>query len=166
MITDPKECLVWNSHHGAAETNPTRNHELVGSIPGLAQWATDLVLPVTLTLYPSSYRVSGLHYTMICGVVCRCGSDLVLLWLWCGLAATALIRPLAWEPPHAMGVALKRQKDKKKTKKRMHGTWLDSVGSASFLGQQLPRNQRLTPSGLKLEWDKAVNGLNYMLYRS
>ena len=26
-------------------TNPTRNHEVVGSIPGLAQWVNDLVLP-------------------------------------------------------------------------------------------------------------------------
>ena len=25
-----------NSCHGAAETNPTRNHEVAGSIPGLA----------------------------------------------------------------------------------------------------------------------------------
>jgi len=25
--------------------NPTRNHEVVGSIPALAQWVKDLVLP-------------------------------------------------------------------------------------------------------------------------
>ena len=27
-----------SSHRGSAKTNPTRNHEVVGSIPGLAQW--------------------------------------------------------------------------------------------------------------------------------
>ena len=29
-------------------------------------------------------------------------------WLWRRLAAIALISPLAWEPPHAAGAALKR----------------------------------------------------------
>ena len=33
-------------------------------------------------------------------------------WLWCRLAAIALIRPLAWEPPYAMSVALKAKKKK------------------------------------------------------
>ena len=35
----------------------------------------------------------------------------MLLWLWCRPAA---IGPLAWEPPNAVGAALKRQKDQKK----------------------------------------------------
>ena len=39
--------------------------------------------------------------------------DLVLLWLWHRPVATALIRPLAWEPPYGTVVALKRQKKKK-----------------------------------------------------
>ena len=56
---------------------------------------------------------------MSCGVSRRCGSDAVLLWLQCRLAAVAPIRPLAWDPPYAVGVALekdKRQKTKKKKK--------------------------------------------------
>ena len=44
------------------------------------------------------------------GVSGRCGSDPELLWLWCRAAATAPIGPLVWEPPYAMGVALKRPK--------------------------------------------------------
>ena len=35
---------IWSSHRGAAETNLTRNHEVVSSIPGLAQWVKDPVL--------------------------------------------------------------------------------------------------------------------------
>ena len=31
--------------------------------------------------------------------------DPELLWLWCRSATTALLRPLAWEPPYAVGVA-------------------------------------------------------------
>ena len=34
-----------SSRRGATETNPTRNHEVVGSIPGLAQSVKDLALP-------------------------------------------------------------------------------------------------------------------------
>ena len=37
---------------------------------------------------------------------------LVLLRLWYRLATTTLSRPLAWEPPCAMGAALKNKKKK------------------------------------------------------
>ena len=47
---------------------------------------------------------------MSCGVGRTQGSDLALLWLWCRLAATVPIGPLAWEPPYAVGAALKKKK--------------------------------------------------------
>ena len=38
--------------------------------------------------------------------------------LWCRPAATALIRPLAWEPPYAEGAAQKMAKRQKKKKRK------------------------------------------------
>ena len=58
---------------------------------------------------------------MSCGVGRRRGLDPELLWLWCRLAATALIRPLAWEPPYAEGVAQEMVKRQNKTKNKTHG---------------------------------------------
>ena len=55
----------------------------MGLIPGLAQWVKES------------------------GIAMRCGSDLALLWLWHRSVATAPIRPLAWEPLYAMGMAKK-----------------------------------------------------------
>ena len=46
------------------------------------------------------------------GVGHRRGLGLMLLWLWHRLAATALIKPLAWEPPYALGVWPKKTKEK------------------------------------------------------
>ena len=57
---------------------------------------------------------------MSCGVGHRYGSDPELLWLWCNPAVTTLIQPPAWEPPCAMGVALKKSKKKKKKKRYVY----------------------------------------------
>ena len=87
-------------------TNPTRNHE------------------VAFNTWPHSLGY-GSSAAMSCGVGCRHGSDPELPRLWCRLAATAQIRPLAWESPYAAGAAqeiAKRQKTKQnktKQKKRM-----------------------------------------------
>ena len=37
----------------------------------------------------------------------------MLLWLWRRLAATALTRPLAWEPPYGCRSSPKKEKKKK-----------------------------------------------------
>ena len=74
--------------------NPTSIHENAGSMPGTS---VDL----------------GSGVAVSCRVGCRCGLDPLLLWLCCRPAATALIQPLAWEPPYAMDAALKRQKTRK-----------------------------------------------------
>ena len=81
----------WSSHCGAAGMNLTRNHEVAVSI--LAS-------------------LSGLRIriALSCGVGHRCCSDLVLLWPWHKPVATDPIRPLAWEPPFAVGAALKKEK--------------------------------------------------------
>ena len=70
-------------------------------------------------LEPSVCVIQSMIGCMSFGVGCRRGSDPTLLWLWCRPVATAPIRPLAWEPPHAMGAALdKAKQNKTKTKKQ------------------------------------------------
>ena len=75
------------------------------------------------------------------GVGCRRGLDPTLLWLWYRLAATAPIRPLAWEPPYATGAA-QDKKDKKKIKikkQKLGGPHLNQMWAArkTLLGKQL-----------------------------
>ena len=51
---------------------------------------------------------------MNCGVGRRLGWDSESLRLRCRPAAIAPIPPLAWEPPYAVGVAIKRKKKKER----------------------------------------------------
>ena len=55
---------------------------------------------------------------MSCGVGRRCGSDPALLWHWRRQVATAPTRPLAWEPPYALGAAQEKGKKTKRPKKK------------------------------------------------
>ena len=67
-------------------TNPTSIHENVGSIPTLAQWVKDQLW------FRLQMQLGGLDPTL----------------LWHRPAATGPIQPLDWEPPYAVGAALKR----------------------------------------------------------
>ena len=72
-----------SSCYGSVVSSPTSIHEDAGSNPGLSQW-------------------EGSGNAVSCGVGHGHSSDLALLWLRCRLAATAVIRPLAWEPPYVV----------------------------------------------------------------
>ena len=120
-----------SSHPGSAETNPTRNHELAGLIPGLTQWIKD---PVAV-----SWDVGR-----------RRSSDLALLWLWRRPTATSLIRPLTWEPPTCRRCGskkTKRQKKKKEVRSVLQFPLPLQVMSVSLsTALARPVRTRLTPS--------------------
>ena len=44
-LNNPDKDLAWISRFGAVETNPTRNHDVAGLIPGLTQQVKDPALP-------------------------------------------------------------------------------------------------------------------------
>ena len=86
------------------------------------------------------------HFAVSCGVGHRCGSDPALLWLWCRPAAVAPIQPIAWEPPYAIGAALKKQ-----TKKECGITQMSfQVESQGIVGIVLGPQQSLLHNGNSL----------------
>ena len=65
------------------------------------------------------------------------------MWLWGRLAAVAMIQPLAWEPPYAMGVSLKRQKKKFFLKNYL----VNIIGEFRFLGPTTSERESQVASG-------------------
>ena len=96
-----KGCLAGVPAVAQRVENPASIHEDASLVPGLAQWIKDL----------ASWGVGR-----SCGMGHGFSSCPAWLWLRCGLAAAAPIRPLDQEIPCAIDVALKKKEKKKKNK--------------------------------------------------
>ena len=90
-----------------------------GGVPTMAQqkrtWLVYMRTKVPFLAWLSGLRIC---IAVSCGVGCRHDSDPALLWPWRRPAATAPIQLLAWELPYVAGMALKRSKTNKQTKKQ------------------------------------------------
>ena len=119
----PAQCARWgpSSKHSSFEKWPStffkhgrgKTRETLGDIIG-TQWKRIWLASTRMQVW-SLASLSGLRIRRCrsCGVGHRCGLEPILLWLWCRPVATALIPPLAWEPPYASGAALKKKEREK-----------------------------------------------------
>ena len=99
-INEQLKSQCVSSRRGSVEANLTSIHEIAGSFSG---------------------ESNGVAVN--CGVGCRRSLDpAIAVAVVYRPATTALIRPLAWEPPYAMGMALKRTT----TTKRSQCTFLEN----------------------------------------
>ena len=90
----------------------TKGSYLLCSSSEFLLWRSRIQLGTMRLRVRSLASLTGLMIWHCCElwVGCRCSSDLALLWQ--RPAAAAPMRPLAWEPPHAAGAALKSKIDK------------------------------------------------------
>ena len=103
--------LLHRSYHNLIhqlyfnETSKMRKKEFLLWLSGLRTQPKPIRMWVWYVALLGGLRIWHCH---------RGNSDLLLLWLWCRLAAAPPIQPLAWEFPCAAGSALKRKKKKKR----------------------------------------------------
>ena len=83
---------------------------------------------------------------MSCGVGGRWGSDPELLSLWSRLTATAVIGPLAWDPPYAVRAALKKKKKRERERERKREK---NPTAAAEVAEEVQAQSPAQHSGLK-----------------
>jgi len=111
---------VWDSFEGHAARHP----KAMGGVPVVVQrkW---IRLGTLRFQIQSLASLSGLRIRCFRELWCRSKMRLrsCIARLWHRPAPTALLRPLAWEPPYATGAALKKQKTTTTTTTKSHGEW-------------------------------------------
>ena len=147
MFIPVKVRYFSSSLHGLVVANPTRIHEDVGLTPGLTQWVKDPAL-----------------LWAVCGVGCRCGSILALLWLWHRPGAVALIRPPSLETLICCrsliccGSVSKKQKLKiKKLKNKVIYFTVEILMDYGVLPQALRGLVYILKSCKMLNWEKFLS---------
>ena len=93
--------LHRRSHHGSAGYKPTSFHEGISSILGFTQWVQDPALAQLWFRLQTPLR-----------------SCIAVAIVLASAVALIQIQSLAWEFPHAAGLALKSQKKKKEEEEK------------------------------------------------
>ena len=114
---------LWHMEFPSQGSDPSCNSDVSCSFGNARSfdplcWAGDRTCILGLQQYHGSHRAYGRNSSPPFLIFVPNPNALPWgsLWLWRRLAAVAPTRPLAWEPPYAVGMALERQKDKKERK--------------------------------------------------